>query len=99
MSNKEIIVEIAYASLKEQLVLSIKTYEGVTVERAIEDSGILLKFPEIDLDVNKIGIFGKLSKLSTTLKHLDRIEIYRSLRADPKVIRNQKVAEEEKTHN
>ena len=87
MSNKEIIVEIAYASLKEQLVLSIKTYEGVTVERAIEDSGILLKFPEIDLSVNKIGIFGKLTKLNKALKHLDRVEIYRSLRADPKAIR------------
>ncbi|HSI43567.1 MAG TPA: RnfH family protein [Methylotenera sp.] len=87
MSNKKIIVEIAYASPKEHLVLSIKTYEGITIEQAVKDSGILSKFPEIDLSINKLGIFGKLAKLNNALKHLDRVEIYRSLRADPKAIR------------
>lgn len=90
MSNKEIIVEIAYASQKEQLLLSIKTYDGVTVEQTIESSGILSKFPEIDLSINKIGIFGKLAKLGNPLKHLDRVEIYRGLSADPKEIRKKR---------
>lgn len=90
MTDKEIIVEIAYASPTEQLILSIQTHEGATAEQAIEVSGLLSKFPEIDLSVNKIGIFGKLSCLDKVLRHLDRIEIYRDLLADPKVIRKQR---------
>jgi putative ubiquitin-RnfH superfamily antitoxin RatB of RatAB toxin-antitoxin module len=67
--------------------------DGATVEQAIKSSGIMTKFPEIDLDVNKIGIFGKLARLDATLRHLDRIEIYRSLIADPKEVRKQRVAD------
>jgi hypothetical protein len=53
----------------------------------------LAKFPEIDLAVNKVGVFGKLTKLDTELRHLDRVEIYRPLIADPKEVRRQRAAE------
>jgi putative ubiquitin-RnfH superfamily antitoxin RatB of RatAB toxin-antitoxin module len=89
----EIIVEVAYALPAEQLIIPIKLLAGVTAEEAIINSGILGKFPEIDLKTNQIGIFGKLTKLSTELRHLDRIEIYRPLIADPKEVRKQRAAE------
>jgi putative ubiquitin-RnfH superfamily antitoxin RatB of RatAB toxin-antitoxin module len=93
MNASEIIVEVAYATPKEQLILPVKVTDGTTIEHAIKSSGILSKFPEIDLAVNKIGIFGKLSKLDSPLRHLDRVEIYRPLIADPKEVRKQRAAD------
>jgi putative ubiquitin-RnfH superfamily antitoxin RatB of RatAB toxin-antitoxin module len=93
MNTSEIIVEIAYATPKEQLIVPLKVTGGTTAEQAIKSSGILSKYPEIDLTVNKIGVFGKLSKLDSPLRHLDRVEIYRPLIADPKEIRKQRAAD------
>lgn len=94
MNNQhEITVEVAYALPDEQLIIPIKVQDGITAENAIYASGILKKFPEIDLTVNKVGIFGKLTKLDTVLRHLDRVEIYRPLIADPKEVRKQRAAD------
>lgn len=90
MTEKKIIVEVAYALPNEQLMISIKVSEGTTANQAIQISGILSRFPEIDLDVNKVGIFGKLITLDTLLRNFERIEIYRKLSADPKLIRKQR---------
>jgi putative ubiquitin-RnfH superfamily antitoxin RatB of RatAB toxin-antitoxin module len=89
----EITVEVAYALPNEQLIIPIKVQDGITVEEAINASGIRAKFPEIDLNINKAGIFGKLTKLDTKLRHLDRVEIYRALIADPKEVRKQRAAD------
>jgi putative ubiquitin-RnfH superfamily antitoxin RatB of RatAB toxin-antitoxin module len=91
--NTEIIVEVAYALPHEQQIIPIKAKEGISAEEAIEQSGILNKFPEINLTVNKVGLFGKLVKLETPLRHLDRVEIYRPLIADPKEVRKQRAAD------
>jgi putative ubiquitin-RnfH superfamily antitoxin RatB of RatAB toxin-antitoxin module len=88
--TQEKIVEIAYALPTQQVIIPVKLTEGMTAETAIKQSGILDKFPEIDLNVNKIGLFGKLNKLDVELRHLDRVEIYRPLIADPKEVRRQR---------
>ena len=93
MTDNEMMVEVAYALPHEQVILPIKVSQGTTAEQAILASGIVKKFPEINLSVNQIGIFGKLSKLDTPLRHLDRIEIYRPLIADPKEVRKQRAAD------
>jgi len=94
MNNQaEITVEVAYALPTEQLIVPVRVQNGISAEEAIQASGILSKFPEIDLSVNKIGIFGKLVKLESPLRHLDRVEIYRSLIADPKEVRKQRAAD------
>ena len=93
MPANEFIVEIAYALPHEQLIVPIKASEGITAQQAIKTSGILQKFPEIDLTINKIGVFGKATKLDAPLRHLDRVEIYRSLIADPKEVRKQRAAD------
>ncbi len=92
-SQSEITVEVAYALPTEQLIVPVRVQDGISAEQAIQASGILSKFPEIDLSVNKIGIFGKLTKLESPLRHLDRIEIYRPLIADPKEVRKQRAAD------
>ncbi|MBF0264617.1 MAG: RnfH family protein [Gammaproteobacteria bacterium] len=92
IENKKIQVEVAYATLEKQLILTIEANEGDTIEDAIKRSGIIVDFPEIDLSVNKVGIFSKISKLDTAVKDKDRIEIYRPLIADPKEVRKQRAA-------
>ena len=89
----EILIEVAYALPKKQLIIPIKVRIGVTAAEAIKTSGIIKKFPEIDLEVNQIGIFGKLTQLDHVMRERDRIEIYRPLIADPKEIRRQRAAE------
>ena len=86
-------VEVAYALPSKQVIIPVKVSENATAEEAIVASGILKQFPEIDLTQHKVGVFGKLSRLDAPLRHLDRVEIYRPLIADPKEVRRQRAAE------
>ncbi|MDH5423772.1 MAG: RnfH family protein [Gammaproteobacteria bacterium] len=89
-------IEVVYGLPDKQLLLSLEVDEPVTVEQAIELSGIKQHFDDIDLAVNKVGIFGKMAKLSDNLKAGDRVEIYRPLLADPKEVRRRRAAEGKK---
>ncbi|HFD92164.1 MAG TPA: RnfH family protein [Gammaproteobacteria bacterium] len=94
MENAEMMeVEVAYALPDVQVIVPVKIHADATLEEAIRHSGILDNFPEIDLDKNKVGIFGKLAKKNATLRPGDRVEIYRPLIADPKEVRRQRAAE------
>jgi hypothetical protein len=86
-------VEVAYAREKEQAILAVEVGKGLTVRDAIERSEILKRFPEIDLMINKVGVFGKVVKLDQVLMPGDRVEIYRPLIADPKEARKKRAAE------
>ena len=86
-------IEVAYGRLDEQLLLELTVEPGITAREAVERSGILEHFPEIDLAKNKIGIFGKAAKLDAELADGDRVEIYRPLIADPKEQRKKRAAE------
>ena len=89
MSDK-INIEVVYALPHEQVLLRKFVPAGTTVAQAIQASGILDKYPEIDLANNKLGIFGKLTKADVVLRDKDRIEIYRPLIADPKEVRRKR---------
>lgn len=90
----QINIEIAYALPERYYLKSFQFDEGITVQTAITQSGILSQFPEIDLSTNKIGIFSRPIKLTDVLKEGDRIEIYRPLLADPKEIRRKRAAKD-----
>lgn len=85
-------VEVVFAREQAQALLQVEGSAGLTAGEAIERSGILGRFPEIDLGVNKIGIYGKLAKLDQTLEEGDRVEIYPPLIADPKQARKNREA-------
>jgi len=85
-------IEVAYAKPSEQVILTLDIADGSTMEAAIIESGILQRFPEIDLANNKVGIFGKLCKLDQVLRAGDRVEIYRPLIVDPKEMRRNRAA-------
>jgi putative ubiquitin-RnfH superfamily antitoxin RatB of RatAB toxin-antitoxin module len=92
-TSQRIRVEVAYAKPDEQVIIPLLVDAGTTIEEAIDQSGILEQFPEINLDQNRVGIFGKISKKSQVLRESDRIEIYRPLIADPKEVRKQRAKE------
>ncbi|HFC29830.1 MAG TPA: RnfH family protein [Oceanospirillales bacterium] len=80
-------VEVVYALLKKQDVRHVQVNAGTDINTAILQSGLLNDYPEIDLTVNKVGIYNQVKKLDDLLNAGDRIEIYRPLIADPKAVR------------
>jgi len=90
LTQDNIQIEVVYGLAHKQKLLSIPVCKGVTVEQAIIESGIINLFPEIDLAVNKVGIWNKAVKLSQIVADLDRIEVYRPLIADPKEVRKRR---------
>lgn len=88
-------VGIAYSEAVNQLWLRIEVPDEATVQLAIEQSGILAKFPYIDLAEYKVGIFGKLAELDDKLKPGDRVEIYRAITADPATVPRRVFASED----
>ncbi len=93
MAEQAIQVEVAYARPDEQVILTVQAVQGITLAEAVEKSGILQLFPEIDIETNKFGVFGKMTKTDTQLREGDRVEIYRPLIADPKEQRKKRAAE------
>jgi len=79
---------MTFIRIISQYVVSVP---NMTVQEAIEQSNILERFPEINLAVNKVGIFGKGVKLDSLPVAGDRIEIYRPLIVDPKEARRRRV--------
>lgn len=86
-------IEVCYALPEKQELIRVKLPQGATLLQALEASGLLQKYPEIDLKKNKFGVFAKLSKPDSVLRDRDRVEIYRPLIADPKEVRKQRAAE------
>ena len=74
---------VAYADKFKQVWLKLEVPDGSTVLDAIRHSGILEQFPEIDLDRQKVGIFGKLTKRSARVVDGERVGIHREIAAGP----------------
>ncbi len=85
-------VSVAYVGENDRILCRIEGRAGIRVQEAIEQSGVLSRCPEIDLAVNKVGIFGRLVRLDRPLEDGDRVEIYRPLIADPKEARRRRAA-------
>lgn len=86
----DIRVEVVYALPERQYLRQLVLEEGSTLEQAIRASGLLALRQDIDLNVNKVGIFSRPAKLDDTLSDGDRVEIYRPLLIDPKELRRQR---------
>ncbi|MCX7946666.1 MAG: RnfH family protein [Hydrogenophilus sp.] len=89
-------ISVAYSEPNDQAWITLEVPEGITVQEAIQRSGILERFPHINLATCKVGIFGKLTRLDAHPQPGDRIEIYRPLIADPKTVpRRRAIAHDE----
>jgi putative ubiquitin-RnfH superfamily antitoxin RatB of RatAB toxin-antitoxin module len=88
-------VGVAYSEPAQQLWLRIEVPDETTVRQAIEQSGVLQKFPSIELGNCTVGIFGKAAELDAMLRPGDRIEIYRPITADPATVPRRVIAGED----
>ena len=79
-------VEIVYGVTGAEIIRQ-EVPANATLKEAIEQSGILEKYPEIDLDSNKVGVFSRKRELHAPVRAGDRIEIYQPLKVDPKEAR------------
>ena len=85
-------VEVAYATPEKQVILPVNVEAGTTIGGAIVQSGIMMEFPDLDIEHSDVGIFGKAVSPGQVLQEGDRVEIYRPLKADPKEVRKARAA-------
>ncbi|SFN61601.1 hypothetical protein SAMN04488056_101484 [Cohaesibacter marisflavi] len=79
-------IGVAYVTPTHKVWLKMEMPDGCTIEEAIHRSGLLDQFPDIDLETQKVGIFGRIAKLGKVLEDGDRVEIYRPITADPDLV-------------
>ena len=91
--SQTINVEVAHATPQKQVIRAVNVDRGTTLGAAIVQSGIMMDFPDLDLENARVGIFGKVKPMTTVLEDGDRVEIYRPLIADPKEVRRKRAAE------
>jgi hypothetical protein len=90
-------ISVCYASDKVEWLRPMQVEAGTTLGEAIERSGVLEAFPDINLTTQPVGIYARKKTLDTRLRERDRIEIYRPLVADPKESRRKRAAKKERS--
>ncbi len=95
----KLVVEVACALPERQKIVKFIVPPGTTARQAVQLSNIAAAFPEVDVDSAPLGIFGQVlgskglpSAEQYELQPLDRVEIYRPLKIDPKEVRKQRAA-------
>ena len=79
-------IGVAYADRFKKIWLKLDVPKNSTLQEVIERSGLLNRFPDIDLTRQRVGVFGKLAKLDAIIAEGDRVEIYRDITADPEMV-------------
>ena len=79
-------VIVAWISPTEQDLVPLELPAGTTVALAIAASKLASGY-KLSLDIERVGINGRLARLDSTIADGDRIEIYRPLVVDPKEAR------------
>ncbi|MDF1767065.1 MAG: RnfH family protein [Gammaproteobacteria bacterium] len=89
-SVDSVTIEVVYASPSEQKLLELSVPRGTTAAQAVELSGIVQLFPEIESAPLDLGIFslpldgkGRPLPHEYVVEEDDRVEIYRPLTIDP----------------
>ncbi|MEQ1620463.1 MAG: RnfH family protein [Methylococcales bacterium] len=83
-------VGVCYAEAERQLWMRLEVPDDSTIAETIKLSGVLLRYPEINLENQKVGIFGKITPLDATVKDGDRVEIYRQITCDPQTVQRRR---------
>ncbi len=89
-STATLSVEVVYALPGAEDAVTLRLAPGATLRDAILQSGMLERHPEIDLAVQKLGVFGEPAAADRPLADGDRVEIYRALATDPKEARRRR---------
>ena len=82
-------VEIVFALESQIWRKNLQVLRGSTPEDVIEESGLLIAFPELKSNKLNYGIYSKMVDQHYLMSENDRLEIYRPLKADPKTVRRE----------
>ncbi len=82
-------VEVVAGTRDRQVVRSVEVSPEATVWDAVLKAKLDQEFPDLELDENRIGIFGVRCRADRLLQPGDRVEVYRPLSADPKEVRRE----------
>ena len=91
-NSSTIEVQVCYVLPDAVFLQDVTLPAASSLQDAILASGVLQHYPEIELAVARVGIFGKLKSLDSSLHHGDRVEIYRPLQAEPMESRRRRAA-------
>ena len=94
---RTVAVKVVYALPDRQVLTELTVPVGSTVRDVVACSGLLERFPEIDLETNRVGVYSRLVELDAVVNDGDRVEIYRPLTADPKSARRRRAREKRAT--
>ena len=83
-------IEVAFATSELQKIIQLEVENKITAKEAVMHSKIIEFFPQINLDSLDLGIFSRPCLADEILEDGDRVEIYRPLKADPKIMRRQR---------
>lgn len=83
-------VEVIYAEPHGHHLVALQLPAGSTLQQAVDASGLIGKFPDLDPTKYRLGIYGKIARADTLLRTQDRVEIYRPV--DSREIRRQRAA-------
>lgn len=89
MAAERISIEVAAGLPRRQVVIPLEVPCGTTLAEAVALADLSSVLPELEVDDQRLGIFGKLRPPDTVLQDGDRAEVYRPLAADPKEVRRQ----------
>lgn len=82
-------VEVVYATPDDQRVVTLPFSPGMTARGAVDASGLLEAFPEIETRPLVLGVYGEPVEPDRTLAPGDRVEICRPLLRDPRTLRRE----------
>lgn len=89
MAAERISIEVAAGLPWRQVVIPLDVPPGTTLAGAVALADLSSVLPELEIDEQRLGVFGKLRAPDTVLRDGDRAEVYRPLAADPKEIRRE----------
>ncbi len=84
-------LSVCYARPDAVFLEDVEVPAGTTIIGAIQASGLITAYPEVDPTTLRVGVYGKLKALDTVVRDGDRVEVYRVLTADPKTARRKRV--------
>lgn len=79
-------IEVVYCAPTGPERQVVEVVEGTTINDALKRARFLERFRDIDLSVNRVGVFGNLVTLQTQLRPGDRVEVYRPITCDPDTV-------------
>ena len=87
-------ISIAFAAPDRQQEVAAELPEGVTLQEGLVLLADVIEELTGSADPEATGVWGKVKPLHTILRHGDRLEFYRSLKADPKQARRARVGKQ-----